>query len=142
MRTPDHLDLPTGGALDSLKQRRKRRVTHVRSPRDAASDPQIVPARPQRRRCYAPADQGVAEGLEAVLSDNTRRVYAAQWRVFTDWCGDVDLRALPAGPLTAARYLAVCAGSGATIATLGLAAFAIIKFHQWAGHDSLAKIAV
>ena len=100
------------------------------------------PARRPLRRCYAPADQGVAEGLEAVLSDNTRRVYAAQWRVFTDWCGDVDLRALPAGPLTAARYLAVCAGSGATIATLGLAAFAIVKFHQWAGHDSLAKIAV
>ena len=106
------------------------------------NNPQIVPARRPLRRCYAPADQGVAEGLEAVLSDNTRRVYAAQWRVFTDWCGDVDLRALPAGPLTAARYLAVCAGSGATIATLGLAAFAIVKFHQWAGHDSPAKIAV
>ena len=34
MRMPDHLDLPTGGAPDSLKQRRKRRVTHVNSPRD------------------------------------------------------------------------------------------------------------
>ena len=103
---------------------------------------QIVPRPPAAAPVLRAADQGVAEGLEAVLSDNTRRVYAAQWRVFTDWCGDVDLRALPAGPLTAARYLAVCAGSGATIATLGLAAFAIIKFHQWAGHDSLAKIAV
>ena len=29
------------------------------------------------------ADQGVADALESVLSDHTRRVYAAQWRIFT-----------------------------------------------------------
>ena len=51
MRTPDHLDLPTGGAPDSLKQRRKRRVTHVLSLRDnwlyrAAFSRQITPENP------------------------------------------------------------------------------------------------
>ena len=46
------------------------------------------------------ADQGVASALEAVLSDNARRVYGAQWRLFTDWCGDVGLMALPVEPLT------------------------------------------
>ena len=59
------------------------------------------------------ADQGVADALEAVLAGNTRRVYGAQWRLFTDWCDSVGLRALPAEPLTVARYLAVRAGSGA-----------------------------
>ena len=48
----------------------------------------------------------MADALEAVLSDNTRRVYAAQWRLFTGWCGDVGLRPPPAEPLTVARYLA------------------------------------
>ncbi len=65
----------------------------------AASDPQIVPRRPGR-----------ADALESVLSDNTRRVYGAQWRLFVDWWDSVGLRSLPAEPLTVARYLAVRAG--------------------------------
>ena len=43
----------------------------------------------------------------SVLSDHTRRVYAVQRRLFNDWCDDVDLRSMPAEPLTVARYLAV-----------------------------------
>ena len=82
----------------------------------AASDPQIVPRQPASLPELRAADQGVADSLEAVLSDNTRRVYGAQWRLFESWCGDVDLRALPAEPLTVARYLAARAGSGASIA--------------------------
>ena len=94
-------------------------------PREAASLPEL-----------RAADRGVADALESVLSDNTRRVYAAQWRIFTDWCGDVSLHSLPADPLTVARYLAVRAGSGASVATLRLAASAIAKAHQLAGHES------
>ena len=63
----------------------------------AASDPQIVP----RQRA---ADQGVADALESVLSDNTRRVYGAQWRLFNDWYGEMGLHSLPAELLTVARY--------------------------------------
>ena len=85
------------------------------------------------------ADQGVADALESVLSDNTRRVYGAQWRLFTDWCGDVGLTSLPAEPLTVARYLAARAGSGASIATMRLSASAITKAHEWAGHESPCK---
>ena len=94
-----------------------------------AADPQIVP-RP------AAADRGVASALESVLSDHTRRVYGAQWRLFNDWCDSVVLRSLPAEPLTVARYLAVRAGDGASIATLRLATSAIAKVHEWADHDS------
>ena len=103
----------------------------------AASDQQIVlhhlPSTPALRA----ADRGVADALESVFADNTRRVYGAQWRLFTGWCGNVGLQSMPADPLTVvARYLAVGAGSGATIATLRLAASAITKVHEWAGHDS------
>ena len=68
---------------------------------------QIVPRPPAAAPALRAADQGVADALTSVLSDNTRRVYGAQWRLFESWCGDVDLRALPAEPLTVARYLAV-----------------------------------
>ncbi len=79
------------------------------------------------------ADQGVASALESVLSDNTRRVYQTQWKIFTGWCDEMGLHSLPAEPLTVARYLAARAGAGASIATLRLATSAIAKVHQWAG---------
>ena len=101
-----------------------------------ASDPQIVPRPPAATPALRAADRGVADALESVLSDNTRRVYGAQWRLFNDWCDSVVLRSLPAEPLTVARYLAVRAGAGASIATLRLATSAIAKVHEWAGHDS------
>ena len=101
-----------------------------------AADTQIVPRPPAAAPALRAADEGVAQSLESVLADNTRRVYAAQWRIFNDWCGDVGLRALPADPLRVARYLAVRAGSGASVATLRLAASAIAKAHQLAGHES------
>ena len=97
---------------------------------------QTVPESPPSAPALLAADQGVADALEAVLSENTRRVYGAQWRLFADWCGDVGLPSLPAQPLTVARYLAVRAGSGASVATLRLATSAIAKAHELAGHDS------
>ena len=97
---------------------------------------QIVPRPPAGTLALRAADRGVADALTSVLSDNTRRVYGTQWRLFESWCGDVDLRSMPAEPLTVARYLAVRAGSGASIATLRLATSAIAKVHEWAGHDS------
>ena len=75
-----------------------------------ASDPQIVPRPPAAAPALRAADQGVADALESLLSDHTRRVYGAQWKLFNEWCDSVDLRFLPAEPLTVARYLAVRAG--------------------------------
>ena len=75
-----------------------------------ASDPQIVPRPPAAAPALRAADQGVADALESLLSDHTRRVYGAQWKLFNEWCDSVDLRSLPAEPLTVARYLAVRAG--------------------------------
>ena len=101
-----------------------------------AVDPQIVPRQPASLPALRAADQGVAAALESILSENTRRVYGAQWRIFTGWCGDVGLVSLPAEPLTVARYLAARAGSGASIATMRLATSAITKAHEWAKLES------
>ena len=101
-----------------------------------AADLQIVPQQPASLTELAAADRGVADSLTAILSDNTRRTYDTQWRIFTSWCDEVGLSALPAEPLTVARYLAARAGSGASIATLRLAASAIAKAHQWAKVES------
>ena len=87
---------------------------------------QIVPRQPSALPALRAADQGVTSALESVLCDNTQLVYAAQWRLFTDWCDEMGLRSMPAEPLTVARYLAVRAVGGASIA----------KAHQWAGHES------
>ena len=84
-----------------------------------AASHQIVPRPPVSLPALRAADQGVVDALESVLSDNTRRVYAAQWRLFKHWCADVGLPSLPAEPLTVARYLAARA-----------------KTNQWAGHES------
>ena len=78
-----------------------------------ASDQQIVPHHLPSTPALRAADRGVAEALESVLSENTKRVYDAQWRLFTDWCDSVVLRALPADSLTVARYLARRPGDGA-----------------------------
>ena len=101
-----------------------------------ASDQQIVPHHLPSTPALRAADQGVADALESVLSDNTRRVYQTQWRIFTGWCDEVGLTYLPAEPLTVARYLAARAGSGASIATMRLATSAIAKAHEWAKLES------
>ena len=71
------------------------------------SDTQIVPRLPPSLPELRAADRGVAQSLESVLSDNTRRTYDAQWRIFAGWCDQVGLVPLPADPLTVARYLVV-----------------------------------
>ena len=101
-----------------------------------AADTQIVPREPSSLAELAAADQGVSASLESVLADNTKRTYTTQWRLFTGWCDEVGLTSLPAEPLTVARYLAARAGSGASIATLRLAASAISKAHERARLES------
>ena len=100
------------------------------------ADQQIVPREPTSLPALRAADQGVAEALESVLSDNTKRVYGTQWRLFDEWCAEVGLVSLPAEPLTVARYLPARASDGASIATLRLASSAIAKAHEWAKLES------
>ena len=102
----------------------------------APASTQIVPREPAILPELRAADQGVADALESVLSDNTQRVYGTQWRLFNDWCDEVGLVSLPADPLTVARYLAVRANAGVSIAAIRLATSAISKAHEWAKLES------
>ena len=102
----------------------------------APNPSQIVPHQAPSAPALRAADRGVASSLESVLSQNTRRTYGVQWRIFTGWCAEVGLVSLPAEPLTVARYLAARANAGASIATLRLAASAISKAHEWAKLES------
>ena len=101
-----------------------------------AANPQIVSHQPASLPALRAADQGVASALESVLSDNTRRVYQTQWKLFDEWCAEMGLHSLPAEPLTVARYLAVRAGDGASIATIRLATSAIAKAREWVKQES------
>ena len=101
-----------------------------------AADPQTVLRQPPSAPALRAADQGVADALESVLSDNTNRVYGTQWRLFDEWCAEVGLVSLPAEPLTVARYLAARASDGASIATMRPASSAIAKAHEWAKLES------
>ena len=49
-----------------------------------ASDPQIVPRQPAAAPALRAADQGVADALESVLSQNALRVYGTPWCLFID----------------------------------------------------------
>ena len=101
-----------------------------------AADPQIVPRPPPSAPALRAADQGVADALESVLSDNTRRVYGAQWRLFTDWCdstwacvpagGPTHRGPLPGRPCQFWRQHRHPAPGHQRIA----------KAHEWAGHES------
>ena len=49
-----------------------------------------------------------------VLSVRTRRTYAADWALFTDWCAATDTPALPADPHTVVEFLTACPAAPAT----------------------------
>ena len=120
--------LPSRIALKSCH----RRLAHDHRRQQPADRP------PPGRRCAGPARRRPGGGLRPGIRPlrKTYRVYGAQWRLFNEWCDSVGLPSLPAQPLTVARYLAVRAGDGASIATLRLATSAIAEAHEWAKQES------
>ncbi|HEY5152095.1 MAG TPA: hypothetical protein VIJ23_20235, partial [Mycobacterium sp.] len=49
-----------------------------------------------------------------VPSPRTRRTYAADWALFTDWCAATDTTALPTDPQTVVDFLHGCPAAPAT----------------------------
>ena len=81
------------------------------------------------------SDELVREALVNRWSPNTMRSYQSQWRQYEAWCADNDMTALPALPLTVARYLAERANDGASVSTLFLSKAAISAAHRDSGHE-------
>jgi hypothetical protein len=67
-----------------------------------------------------------------VLSARTRRTYAADWALFTDWCAATGTTALPADPVTVVDFLTGCP---AAAATLRCRVAAIDHHHTATRHD-------
>jgi integrase len=76
--------------------------------------------------------------VAASRAENTTRVYRTDWAQFTAWCDEHGVRALPAGPVTVACYVADLA-KVARPATIDLRLAAISAAHRAAGHDSPTK---
>ena len=74
----------------------------------------------------------VGSALADARSPNTRRTYAAQWQLFTDWAVERRVASLPAAPATVADYLTNRATAAKT-ATVRLSAAAIGAAHRAAG---------
>ena len=105
--------------LAYIRSARDKSLSRIfRPPKSPPDQPSDCPPSARFIAGVARRRPGRADALESVLSDNTRRVYQTQWKLFDEWCAEMGLHSLPAEPLTMARYLAVRAGSGVSIATM------------------------
>jgi len=73
----------------------------------------------------------VTDESARVLSARTRRTFAADWALFTDWCAATVTTALPADPRTVVDFLTGCA---AAPATRRCRVAAIDHHHNTSGH--------
>lgn len=72
---------------------------------------------------------------------NTLRAYRADWRRFTSWCDERQLRALPAAPETVAMFAAELAGAEKA-STLQRRMSAIAEAHRAAGFESPTRAGI
>ena len=82
----------------------------------------------QRRR--------VADALESLQSENTRRNYASHFGKFKAWCEQEDFSYLPTQPEVLAAYAAELADDGKSMSTIRLAVAAIVDAHRRLGLES------
>jgi site-specific recombinase XerD len=73
--------------------------------------------------------------LAAEKSSNTRRSYVSDWTDFTRWCLEANEAALPADPISVAKYLARLADRGLKASTIERRVAAIRYAHKTAGHE-------
>jgi site-specific recombinase XerD len=73
--------------------------------------------------------------VAASLAPATRRAYATDWRLFSEWCDQRGLSSLPAAPETLALYLTDLAGLR-SMATMARRLTAIGQAHRTAGVES------
>jgi hypothetical protein len=73
--------------------------------------------------------------IEASVPENTRRAYASDWALFTEWCEEKGVCALPASAAVIAAF-AADESKGSKPSTLRRRMAAIRKVHQTAGHPN------
>jgi len=69
---------------------------------------------------------------EEARSENTRKTYEQAWKLFTRWCEQHDLQALPATPQTLVLYFSWLHGQRRALGTLSVYRAAIARAHRMA----------
>jgi site-specific recombinase XerD len=87
-----------------------------------------LPYRPEELRA-------AVDYADAASAASTRRAYSSDWRIFTAWCAERSLVAMPADPETVAVFLASQADGGSKTSTLTRRTAAIAFAHRAAGVD-------
>ena len=72
----------------------------------------------------------------ASKSRATLKAYLSDFGDFATFCGDFDLKSMPASPETVGRYLADLPARGLVVSTINRRAAAIAYVHRAKGHDS------
>jgi site-specific recombinase XerD len=83
----------------------------------------------------APAVERAAEFVRESVPENTRRAYAADWAVFSEWCRQKRVAALPADPRVVAAFVADEA-QRLRPASIRRRLASIAKMHKVSGHPS------
>ena len=80
--------------------------------------------------------QRLRQSLDSTVSENTRKMYASDWRSFQAWAQGRGNLSLPASPQLVAAYLAHLAEDrGLSVATIRLLKAALAAVHKTHGHD-------
>jgi site-specific recombinase XerD len=81
-----------------------------------------------------PLEEAVRRYAEASKAPNTLRAYRSDLRDFEEWCGHLEVAALPVAPSTLSAYISALADAGARASTIQRRLSAISQAHQLAGH--------
>lgn len=81
-------------------------------------------------------DRELEDLIISARSENTRRAYRAQWKIFVAWARRYGRKALPAEPADVARFLLMRFNDGASIPTIRSAVAAISCAHKDAGLEN------
>ena len=95
---------------------------------------QFIPSVDEARR--------LAQALRNSRSDNTRKAYRSDWRMFQEWCDERAAVSLPARPELVAVYLTEMAHSGLRASTISRRLTAIAEAHRAAGEPNPAESAL
>jgi integrase len=77
-----------------------------------------------------------ADFAAAGKSENTKRAYRSDWKVFSAWCARMGATPMPATPGTVAAYVTDMARIGRAASTINRHCTTIGKAHRMAGHPS------
>ncbi|HEX7855051.1 MAG TPA: site-specific integrase [Sphingobium sp.] len=94
----------------------------------------VVPAQSALPDILHAQIERAAEYAKASRAPSTRRAYEADWKIFTAWCAQHGIEALPASADAVAVFASAEADGGTNPRTIGKRISAIAYYHRQAGY--------